>query len=203
MNEAVHEVPASADAAASPQRAPGAGEKPGGESASRPLPDDALIILPARNMVMFPGVVMPITIGRARSQAAAQEAVRLSKPIGVLLQTSPETEEPGPTDLHWVGTSARLSKDGSTSIEKPGDGLQPDVRVRRHIHRFTIGKGQRPEPVKKTPWSHQPPVSHRQRSHHHEVPKLDFVVREGLDCLPRQTQCTALFPCDGGFFSHG
>jgi ATP-dependent Lon protease len=90
------------------------------------LPDDALIILPARNMVMFPGVVMPITIGRARSQAAAQEAVRLSKPIGILLQTSPETDEPGPNDLHWVGTSASVVRyitgpDGAHHLICQGD----------------------------------------------------------------------------------
>ena len=41
---------------------------------SRPLPDDALIILPVRNLVLFPGVILPITIGREKSRAAAQEA---------------------------------------------------------------------------------------------------------------------------------
>jgi ATP-dependent Lon protease len=41
------------------------------ESAARPLPDDALIILPVRNVVMFPGVVAPLTVGRECSLAAA------------------------------------------------------------------------------------------------------------------------------------
>src|SRR3954464_12240581 len=61
---------------------------PGGASATtatRPLPDDALIVLPVRNLVVFPATVLPIGIGRERSQAAVQEAVRLEKPIGVLL----------------------------------------------------------------------------------------------------------------------
>ena len=71
-------------------------------------PDDALIILPVRNVVMFPGTVFPLTIGRQRSQAAVQEAVRLERPIGVLLQSKPELDEPGPDDLHWVGTSAAV-----------------------------------------------------------------------------------------------
>jgi ATP-dependent Lon protease len=73
---------------------------------SRPLPDDALIILPVRNAVMFPALVIPLAIGRERARAAAQEAVRLERPIGVLLQSRPDIEEPGPDDLHWVGTSA-------------------------------------------------------------------------------------------------
>src|SRR5437868_3205907 len=51
---------------------------------SRPLPDDALVILPVRNVVMFPGAVFPLTVGRERSQAAVQEAVRLERPLGVL-----------------------------------------------------------------------------------------------------------------------
>ena len=41
----------------------------------RILPEDALIILPVRNMVLFPGIVVPLAVGRERSRAAAQEAV--------------------------------------------------------------------------------------------------------------------------------
>ena len=73
---------------------------------ARPLPEDALIVLPMRNVVMFPGTVFPLTVGRDRSRAAVQESVRLERPIGVLLQSKPEVDEPGPDDLHWVGTSA-------------------------------------------------------------------------------------------------
>ncbi len=79
-----------------------------GRVANRPLPEDALVILPVRNLVLFPGVVLPITIGRARSRAAAQEAARLQRPLGVLLQSKPEVDEPGPEDMHWVGTSASV-----------------------------------------------------------------------------------------------
>jgi ATP-dependent Lon protease len=78
------------------------------ESAARPLPDDALIILPVRNVVMFPGVVAPLTVGRERSRAAVQEAARLARPVGVLLQSKPEADVPGPDDLHWVGTTANV-----------------------------------------------------------------------------------------------
>jgi ATP-dependent Lon protease len=78
------------------------------ENASRPLPDDAIAIVPVRNVVLFPGAVIPLTVGRERSRAAAQEAVRLQRPLGVLLQSKPEAEEPGPDDLHWVGTTATV-----------------------------------------------------------------------------------------------
>src|SRR5688572_28440755 len=126
MNEAVHEVPTPADAPASPPPAPAAGSQPAAEGTTAPPPHDALIILPARNMVMFPGVVMPITIGRARSQAAAQEAVRHNRPIGVLLQRKAETEEPGPDEMHWVGTSATVVRyitapDGAHHLICQGD----------------------------------------------------------------------------------
>ena len=58
----------------------------------------AVIILPVRNMVLFPGLVVPLTIGRETSRAAAQEAVRLQKPIGILLQSKPDIDEPTPDD---------------------------------------------------------------------------------------------------------
>ena len=57
---------------------------------------------------MFPGVVLPLTVGRERSLAAVQEAVRLERPLGVLLQSRPEVAEPTPDDLHWVGASAAV-----------------------------------------------------------------------------------------------
>src|SRR5437773_7486277 len=82
--------------------------QPGREATSRPLPEDALIIVPVRNVVLFPGMVIPLTVGRERSRAAAQEAARLQRPLGVLLQSKTEVEEPGPDDLHWVGTTANV-----------------------------------------------------------------------------------------------
>src|SRR5689334_13937136 len=98
--------PISADAAKGSDST-AAGQAPR-QSGSRPLPDDALIIVPVRNLVLFPGMVFPLTVGRERSLAAAQEAVRLQRPLGVLLQSRPDVEEPGPDDLHWVGTTATV-----------------------------------------------------------------------------------------------
>ena len=53
------------------------------------LPEDTLILIPTRNLVLFPGTVLPITLGRQRTIAAAQAAIRLSRPIGLLLQRDP------------------------------------------------------------------------------------------------------------------
>ncbi|HJX20571.1 MAG TPA: endopeptidase La, partial [Steroidobacteraceae bacterium] len=72
------------------------------------MPEDALIVLPVRNVVLFPGMVLPLTVGRERSRAAAQEAVRLQRPLGVLLQSKTDVEEPSPDDLHWIGTTANV-----------------------------------------------------------------------------------------------
>ena len=74
----------------------------------RPLPQDALVIVPVRNVVLFPGAVFPLAVGRERSRAAAQEAARLERPLGVLLQSKPDVELPGPGDMHWVGTTANV-----------------------------------------------------------------------------------------------
>jgi ATP-dependent Lon protease len=92
--------------AGSAPAASGAG--PEGASPSRPIPDDALIIVPVRNIVAFPGMVFPLTVGRERSRAAAYEAARLQRPLGILLQTKAEIEQPEPNDLHWVGTTANV-----------------------------------------------------------------------------------------------
>ncbi len=108
MNEeTTASLPVSADAGARVEVPAAAGE-PRREGARRPLPEDAVIVLPVRNVVLFPGMVLPLTVGRERSRAAAQEAVRLQRPLGVLLQSKTDVEEPGPEDLHWVGTTANV-----------------------------------------------------------------------------------------------
>jgi ATP-dependent Lon protease len=76
--------------------------------AVRPIPEDALILIPMRNAVMFPGVISPITIGRASSVAAASEASRSELKVGFLLQRDPQTNEIGPKDLYHVGTAGKI-----------------------------------------------------------------------------------------------
>jgi len=77
------------------------------ETASR-ISDDMLIILPVRNLVLFPGTVMPVALNRERSLAGAQEAVRTERKVGFLLQQDPETQTPGPADLYKIGTVANI-----------------------------------------------------------------------------------------------
>jgi ATP-dependent Lon protease len=84
-------------------------QEPSAQSASQlALPPDALIILPVRQVVLFPGITLPLAIGRASSIAAAQEAVRGERMLGVILQTDPATDDPKPEQLHRVGTSAQI-----------------------------------------------------------------------------------------------
>ena len=71
-------------------------------------PLDALIIVPVRDAVVFPGVIAPITIMRQKSIAAAQQAVREQRPIGILLQRNPDVDDPLPVDLHRICTIANI-----------------------------------------------------------------------------------------------
>ncbi len=73
-----------------------------------PLPPDALIIVPSRQTVLFPGIMLPITIGRPRSIAAAQQAVRDQRQIGILMQRDSTAEDPSPIDMHRMGTVANV-----------------------------------------------------------------------------------------------
>jgi len=68
--------------------------------------EDVLIILPVSNTVLFPGVVLPIAIAGNAALAAAQEAVRTQRRVGLLLQTDPAA--PGVENLHRVGTAATI-----------------------------------------------------------------------------------------------
>ena len=81
-----------------------------GPSAAVELPEGAVILLPTRNAVLFPGIVAPLTLGRPQSIAAAQTAAQGDKPIGVLLQSDPSVDTPGPDALHRVGTVAEIMR---------------------------------------------------------------------------------------------
>jgi ATP-dependent Lon protease len=79
-----------------------------GRTEIKPLPQDAMIVIPMRNTVLFPGVISPITVGRASSVAAAQEAVRTERKIGFLLQRDAQKNEVTPQDVYWVGTAGQV-----------------------------------------------------------------------------------------------
>jgi ATP-dependent Lon protease len=82
---------------------------------------EELPILPLRNNVLFPGVVIPITVGRDKSIKLIQEANKGSKIIGVVSQKNQEKEAPEFVDLHSVGTVAQIVRllkmpDGSSTV---------------------------------------------------------------------------------------
>src|ERR1700719_3909665 len=85
-----------------------ASSQAGAQTGSVSIHNDALIVVPVRNTVLFPGVVAPITIARPKSIVAAQQALREQRPIGIFLQRNPEAEDPGPDDLYRIGTVANI-----------------------------------------------------------------------------------------------
>src|SRR5258705_10271401 len=80
-----------------------------------------LPILPIRNIVVFPGTVMPLNIGRPKSKALIDEVMPGEKLIGVLTQKNSEADDPKFEDLHAIGVVASILKlfrlpDGNQSI---------------------------------------------------------------------------------------
>lgn len=81
---------------------------------------ETLPILPLRNMVLFPGVAMPIFVGRPKSMRLIREASQRKILVGVVCQKDAEVEEPGLDDLYPIGTVAEVLRvlempDGSTT----------------------------------------------------------------------------------------
>jgi len=70
--------------------------------------DAVLPILPLRNMVLFPGIVLPVSVGRKSSLRLIKDAFKQERAIGVFCQRSPETEDPILRDLYETGTAARV-----------------------------------------------------------------------------------------------
>ncbi len=70
-------------------------------------PEDVLIILPVRDLVLFPGVVLPIAVSGKRAVAAAQEAVRTQRRVGLVLQAETSADADS-EELHSVGTAASI-----------------------------------------------------------------------------------------------
>lgn len=84
------------------------------------IPEE-IFLLPLRNTVLFPGVVLPITVGRDKSIKAVTDAYKAHKLIGVVAQKDSNIEDPSATDLERIGTVARIIKqikmpDGGTTI---------------------------------------------------------------------------------------
>jgi ATP-dependent Lon protease len=103
---------------------------------------DILPILPLRNTVMFPGVVLPITVGRQKSLQLIQEVYRGNRLIGTIAQKDSSIDDPEQTDLYHIGTIAQVLKilempDGTTSIIIQG---KRRFEVIEYIHEFPYFK---------------------------------------------------------------
>lgn len=90
------------------------------QMAAEELPE-ALAILPLKNTVLFPGVVIPITVSRDKSIRLVREVYKKSRLIGVVSQKDPAMEEPGFEDLNKIGSMAQIVKvlqmpDGNTTV---------------------------------------------------------------------------------------
>lgn len=96
------------------------------------IPKDATIILPIRDTLLFPGIVLPLTIARPPSIAAVQEAVRGARSIGLLLQDDPNIEQPGPEQLRRVGTMAEILRYVTSE--------QTHYVICRGLRRFRVGE---------------------------------------------------------------
>ena len=109
----------------------GSPDQPAGEKNGYPsIPEDALIIIPVRNMVLFPGMVVPVTIAREKSLLAAQAAMRTNRQIGIVLQRDPETANPAQKDLYPVGTRASILRYVAASSEAHHIVCQGESRFR-------------------------------------------------------------------------
>src|SRR5690606_24434755 len=90
------------------------------EMRSADIPE-ILAILPLRNTVLFPGVVIPITVGRDKSIKLVKDAYKGNRTIGVVAQTDMNVEDPSFEQLHKIGTVANIIKvlqmpDGNTTV---------------------------------------------------------------------------------------
>jgi ATP-dependent Lon protease len=107
-----------ANAAASETSEPLSNGTSGAEDQSPSIPD-TLPILPIRNVVLFPGTVMPLTVGRQSSRKLLEESLPQSKIIGIFTQKNAEQNDAGRDDLYRVGVAAavlKLIRQGDESV---------------------------------------------------------------------------------------
>jgi len=120
------------------------------------IPADALIIVPTRGPILYPGMVLPIAINGAAAVAGVQAAVRAERPIGLFLQRDPNILEPGPDDLLNVGIVANIlryvaSPDGAHHLICQGDQRATRGDVMRSDPVILTRAVRVPEPEGRTP----------------------------------------------------
>ncbi|HJW27257.1 MAG TPA: endopeptidase La [Rhodocyclaceae bacterium] len=95
--------------------------RPNAPAVDREPPEGALILIPVRDLVLLPGLLMPVPIGRRYAVAATQAAIQQNKPVGVLLLRDPNADMPAHEDFHTMGTVANIVRyvtgpDGSHQV---------------------------------------------------------------------------------------
>lgn len=143
---------------------------------------DEVILLPVRGMLLFPGVVLPVMIGRERSIRAIQAAVAEESPIGILLQKDPTQEDPGPEDLYTIGTLAEVLR----YLQAPDGGHHA---VARGAHRFRVLEFLQTEPyvrarIEKIEESQAPEETTELEARFLHLRQL---AERGLELLPQDT----------------
>jgi ATP-dependent Lon protease len=113
-------------------------ENEGDNSADIIIPSE-LSLLPLRNTVLFPGVVLPITVGRDKSIKAVNDAYKADKLVGVIAQKDSNVEDPAVNDLEDIGTVAKIIK----MIKMPDGGTTVIIQGKR---RFKVKKITAEEP---------------------------------------------------------
>jgi ATP-dependent Lon protease len=121
-----------------------------------PLPPDAVAIVPIRNVALFPGVVMPISLGRELSISAAQEAVRAGHKIALLAQRDASVEKPGAADLYQIGVLATVIRyvttpEGAHHLVCQGESRFRVVEMLRETPFLAARIEQIPEPTNTSP----------------------------------------------------
>ncbi len=99
-----------------------------------------LPILPLRNNVLFPGVVIPISVGREKSIKAVKKAYKENKYIGVIAQRDTKIEEPEPGELYNIGTTARIIK----MLTMPDGG---NTLILQGVKRFIVKQNVASDPI--------------------------------------------------------
>jgi ATP-dependent Lon protease len=95
----------------------------------KPKPSIFLPVLPLRDMVVFPGMVVPVLVGRPRSVFAIEESLRTEKRLLLLAQREPGQEDPSPEGLYEIGVEAEILQ----SVRLPEGGIRVLLEARRRL----------------------------------------------------------------------